>query len=62
VNVVRLDGVIGPAMARYLLRALDRTARENAQAVFIEKLRGARPADRTRLHWCGRGFSRFLED
>ena len=36
VNVVRIDGVIGPAMARYVLRALDRTARENAQALVIE--------------------------
>ncbi|HEY6450778.1 MAG TPA: nodulation protein NfeD [Candidatus Cybelea sp.] len=36
VNVVRIDGVIGPAMARYVLRALERTARENAQALVIE--------------------------
>lgn len=36
VNVVRLDGVIGPAMARYVLRALDRTEREKAQALVIE--------------------------
>lgn len=36
VNVVRLDGVIGPAMARYILRALDRTVGENAQALVIE--------------------------
>ncbi|HZY99647.1 MAG TPA: nodulation protein NfeD [Candidatus Baltobacteraceae bacterium] len=36
VNVVRIDGVIGPAMARYVLRALARTARENAQALVIE--------------------------
>jgi len=36
VNVVQLDGVIGPAMARYVLRALDETAREKAQALVIE--------------------------
>ncbi len=36
VNVVRLDGVIGPAMARYVRRALDRTEREKAEALVIE--------------------------
>jgi len=36
VNVVRLDGVIGPAMARYVLRALDQTVGANAQALVIE--------------------------
>lgn len=36
VNVVRIDGVIGPAMARYVLRAVSRAARENAQALVIE--------------------------
>jgi membrane-bound serine protease (ClpP class) len=36
VNVVRIDGVIGPAMARYVTRALNQTVRENAQALVIE--------------------------
>lgn len=36
VNVVRVDGVIGPAMARYIMRALDQALRENAQALVIE--------------------------
>jgi membrane-bound serine protease (ClpP class) len=36
VDVVQLDGVIGPAMPRYVLRALDRAARENARALVIE--------------------------
>ncbi len=36
VNVVQLDGVIGPAMARYVLRALDETTHEKAQALVIE--------------------------
>lgn len=35
-NVVRVDGVIGPAMARYVNRTLDETVRENAQALVIE--------------------------
>ncbi len=36
VDVVRVDGVIGPAMARYVHRALARAAAENAQALVIE--------------------------
>jgi len=36
VDVVRLDGVIGPAMARYVFRSLRRAALENAQALVIE--------------------------
>ncbi|MGZ3539857.1 MAG: NfeD family protein [Vulcanimicrobiaceae bacterium] len=36
VNVARLDGVVGPAMARYILRTLSRSERDNAQALVIE--------------------------
>lgn len=36
VQVVRLDGVIGPGMARYVLRALDGAKHENATALLIE--------------------------
>lgn len=36
VNVIRLDGVVGAAMARYVLRSLSEAARENAQALVIE--------------------------
>jgi membrane-bound serine protease (ClpP class) len=36
VHVVRVDGVIGPGMARYVLRALDQAIHENAPALLIE--------------------------
>lgn len=36
VNVARLDGVVGPAEARYIARVLDQSARQHAQAVVIE--------------------------
>ena len=36
VRAIRLDGVIGPAMARYVKRAIDLSARTNAQALVIE--------------------------
>jgi membrane-bound serine protease (ClpP class) len=36
VGVIRIDGVIGPAMARYVRRALAETIREHAQALVIE--------------------------
>lgn len=36
VHAVRIDGVIGPGMARYVLRALDQAKREDAPALLIE--------------------------
>jgi membrane-bound serine protease (ClpP class) len=36
VDVVRLDGVVGPAMARYVRRSLNRVVREKAQILVIE--------------------------
>lgn len=36
VELVRLDGVVGPAMARYVLRALGQAERDNAQALVVE--------------------------
>lgn len=36
VDVIRIDGVIGPAMARYVARALDRANSDHARALVIE--------------------------
>ncbi|HTJ25440.1 MAG TPA: nodulation protein NfeD [Candidatus Limnocylindria bacterium] len=36
VHVIRIDGVIGPGMARYVRRALDETIRDRAEALVIE--------------------------
>ena len=36
VDVARLDGIIGPGMSRYLLRAIDQATREHALALLIE--------------------------
>jgi membrane-bound serine protease (ClpP class) len=36
VEVVRLDGIVGPATARYVLRGLEQTIRAGAQALVIE--------------------------
>lgn len=36
VDIVKLDGVIAPATARYVLRGLSQAVRENAQALVIE--------------------------
>ena len=36
VNAIRLNGIIGPAMARYVQRATDRSVHENAQALILE--------------------------
>lgn len=36
VYVVHVDGIIGPAMSRYVLRALAQAQRDNAQAVLLE--------------------------
>ncbi len=36
VHVVHIDGVIGPAMARYVRRALDLATRDRAEALLIE--------------------------
>ncbi len=36
VDVVHLNGVIGPAMARYVIRAIDQAERARAQALILE--------------------------
>jgi len=36
VNVAHVDGVIGPAMARYVIRAVDQATRNSAQALVLE--------------------------
>lgn len=36
VNVVRLNGIVGPAMAHYVVRALDQSVHDNAQALIME--------------------------
>lgn len=36
VDTVRIDGIIGPATARYLLRGLEQARRDDAQALVVE--------------------------